>query len=99
MAVILEVKAGPFSGKRVAVMGGQTATVGRTNRASFAVPHDTFMSGLHFSVDCGATGCVLTDQKSSNGTFVNETRVTQTMLKSGDEVRSGQTIFVVRMVD
>lgn len=99
MAVILEVKAGPFALKRVAVMGGQTVTVGRTNRASFAVPHDTFMSGLHFSVECGANGCVLTDQKSSNGTFVNEIRVAQALLKSGDEIRSGQTIFFVRMVD
>jgi predicted component of type VI protein secretion system len=99
MAVILEVKAGAFAGKRVAVMAGQTVTVGRTNRANFAVPHDTFMSGLHFSVECGPKGCVLTDQKSSNGTFVNETRVTQTLLKSGDEIRSGQTVFVVRIVD
>ena len=99
MAVILEVKAGPFVGKRAAVMGGQTVTVGRTNRANFAVPHDTVMSGLHFSVECGARGCVLTDQKSSNGTFVNQTRVNQVLVKNGDEIRSGQTVFVVRMVD
>jgi hypothetical protein len=99
MAVILEVKAGAFSGKRAAVMGGQTVTVGRTTRANFAVPHDTFMSGLHFSLECGPKGCVLTDQKSSNGTFVNETRVTRAVLKNGDEVRSGQTVFVVRIVD
>lgn len=99
MAVILEVKAGPFAQKRAAVMNGQTVTVGRTTRANFAVHHDTFMSGLHFSVECGAKGCVLTDQKSSNGTFVNGTRVTQTLLKSGDEIRSGQTVFVVRIVD
>jgi pSer/pThr/pTyr-binding forkhead associated (FHA) protein len=99
MAVILEVKAGPFAGKRVAVMGGQTVSVGRTSRANFAIPHDTFMSGVHFAVEYGPGGCVLTDRKSSNGTFVNGTRVTQVPLNSGDEVRSGQTVFVVRMVD
>jgi pSer/pThr/pTyr-binding forkhead associated (FHA) protein len=99
MAVILEVKAGPFAGKRVAVVGGQTVTVGRTNRANFAIPHDTFMSGVHFALESGPNGCVLTDQKSSNGTFVNGARVTQVLLKAGDEVRSGETAFVVRIVD
>jgi pSer/pThr/pTyr-binding forkhead associated (FHA) protein len=99
VAVILEVKAGPLAGQRVAVMGGQTMTVGRTPRASFAVPHDTFMSGVHFAVEYGAKGCVLTDQKSSNGTFLNGTRVNQATLKAGDEVRSGQTVFSVRFVD
>lgn len=96
--MIFEVKSGPFAGKRVAVMGGQTVSVGRTTRANFVVPHDTFMSGLHFSVEFGPRGCLLTDQKSANGTFVNGTRVTQTMLNNGDEVRSGQTIFAVRIV-
>jgi len=99
MAVILEIKGGPFAGKRVAVMGGQTVSVGRTNRANFAIPHDTFMSGVHFAVEYGPRGCVLTDRKSSNGTFVNGTRVTQVPLNGGDEVRSGQTVFVVRVVD
>jgi predicted component of type VI protein secretion system len=98
LALILEVKAGPFAGKRVAVMGGQTITIGRApDRANFALPHDTFMSGLHFAVACGLNGCKLTD-KSRNGTFVNGARVTEAFLNSGDEVRSGQTVFAVRMV-
>ncbi len=99
MAVILEVKAGPFAGKRVAVMGGQTVTVGRTTRADFAIPHDTFMSGVHFAVAYGPKGCVLTDQKSSNGTLVNGVRADEIVLKNGDEVKSGGTVFVVRVVD
>ncbi len=98
MAVILEVKAGPFAGQRVAVMGGQTVTVGRTTRSNFAVPHDTFMSGVHFSVEDGTKGCILRDHKSSNGTFLNGARTTEALLQNGDEVRSGGTIFVVRMV-
>jgi pSer/pThr/pTyr-binding forkhead associated (FHA) protein len=99
MAVILEVKAGPFAGKRIAVVGGQSLTVGRTSQANFAIPHDTFMSGVHFAVEYGPKGCVLTDRKSSNGTFVNGARVTQVSLNSGDEVRSGKTVFAVRIVD
>jgi len=57
------------------------------------------MSGVHFAVEYGPSGCVLTDRKSANGTFVNGARVTQVPLNSGDEVRSGQTVFVVRIVD
>jgi len=99
VAVILEVKEGPFAGKRLAVVGGQISTVGRTKRANFDVPHDTFMSSVHFAVEYGPKGCVLTDQKSSNGTFVNGTRVNQATLIAGDEVRCGQTVFAVRFVD
>jgi pSer/pThr/pTyr-binding forkhead associated (FHA) protein len=99
MAVILEVKAGPFAGKRIAVVGGQSVTVGRTSQANFAIPHDTFMSGVHFAVEYGSKGCVLTDRKSSNGTFVNGARVTQVSLNNGDEVRSGKTVFAVRILD
>jgi pSer/pThr/pTyr-binding forkhead associated (FHA) protein len=98
MAVILEIKVGPFAGRRVAVVGGQTVTVGRTPRANFPIPHDTFMSGVHFAVEFGPKGCVLTDQ-SRNGTFVNGAKVTQVLLKAGDEVRSGRTEFVVRIVE
>lgn len=98
LGVILEIKAGPFAGKRIEVRQGETFTVGRTSKAKLAIPHDTFMSGLHFSVECAPKGVLLTDQKSSNGTFVNGGRVTQVFLTSGDEVRSGQTVFGVQMV-
>ena len=98
MAVILEIKAGPFAGKRVAVLGGQTILVGRApQKANFALPHDTFMSSLHFAVECGAQGCRITDRNSSNGTFLNGAKITEAALKEGDEIRAGQTTFVVRI--
>ncbi len=72
MGVLLEIKAGPFAGKKIAVVTGQTVTFGRAaGRAEFALPHDTFMSGVHFAVECGASGCRVQDRKSSNGTFLN----------------------------
>jgi len=98
LAVILEIKAGPFAGKRVAVLGGQTVLVGRApQKANFAVPHDTFMSGLHFAVECGLEGCKITDRNSANGTFLNGAKITAAPLKEGDEIRAGQTSFVVRI--
>jgi hypothetical protein len=99
MGVVLEITAGPMAGKKVAVATGQTVTFGRAaGRALFALPHDTFMSGVHFAVECGSRGCRVEDRKSSNGTFLNGARIQDAMLANGDEIKGGQTIFVVKMV-
>jgi hypothetical protein len=99
MGVMLEINAGPMAGKKVAVVTGQTVTFGRAEgRAQFALPHDTFMSGVHFAVECGPGGCRVQDRKSSNGTFLNGARIQDAMLANGDEIKSGQTIFAVKIV-
>lgn len=99
MAVILEVKAGPFAGKQIALASGQSVVIGRAAaNAQFPVPHDTFMSSAHFAVECGPKGCRVLDKKSSNGTFLNGARIQEAMLANGDEIKSGQTIFVVKVV-
>ncbi len=99
MAVVLEVKSGPLSGEKIVVRAGETVTFGRAaGRANFALPHDTFMSGVHFAVECGPQGAALHDKNSSNGTFLNGARVKDSPLAGGDEIRSGQTSFWVRVV-
>jgi len=99
LGLILEIKAGPFEGKKISLATGQTVTFGRSaTRSEFALPHDTFMSGLHFAVECGAQGCRVVDRKSSNGTFLNGAKIQDAMLANGDEIKGGQTIFTVKMV-
>jgi hypothetical protein len=99
MGVLLEINAGAMAGKKVAIVTGQTVTFGRAaGRAQFALPHDTFMSGVHFAVECGTSGCRVQDRKSSNGTFLNGARIQDAMLANGDEIKSGQTIFSVKIV-
>lgn len=99
MGILLEIKAGPFAGKKIPVATGQTITFGRAEgRAEFALPHDTFMSGVHFAVECGPQGCRVQDRKSSNGTFLNGARIKDAMLANGDEIKGGQTIFSVKIV-
>ena len=99
MGVLLEIKAGPFAGKKIAVVTGQTVSFGRAGgRAEFSLPHDTFMSGVHFAVECGASGCRVQDRKSSNGTFLNGAKIQDAMLANGDEIKGGQTIFAVKIV-
>lgn len=99
MGLILEINAGVMAGKKVGVATGQTVTFGRAaGRADFALLHDTFMSGVHFAVECRPGGCRVQDLKSSNGTFLNGARIQDAMLANGDEIKGGQTIFAVKIV-
>jgi hypothetical protein len=99
MGIILEVKSGPLAGQKVSLLTGHTLLVGRAaGRAQFAFPDDTFMSGVHFAVECAPQGYRVQDRKSSNGTFLNGARVHEAMLANGDEIKGGQTIFAVKIV-
>ncbi|MGC1416156.1 MAG: FHA domain-containing protein [Candidatus Acidiferrum sp.] len=99
MGAILEVKAGPMAGMIVGLKTGESVTIGRAlGRAQLAFSHDTFMSGVHFAVECGPQGCRVIDQKSSNGTFLNGARIKDAMLANGDEIKGGQTAFSVKIV-
>jgi FHA domain len=99
MGVLLEINAGPMAGKKIAIVTGQAVTFGRAaGRAEFPLPHDTFMSGVHFAVECGPGGCRVQDRKSSNGTFLNGAKIQDAMLANGDEIKGGQTIFAVKVV-
>ena len=96
MAVLLEVKLGPLSGRKIPLSAGQSVVIGRApDRAQFAVPHDNHMSGIHFAVECEPAGCRVIDKRSTNGTFLNGKRIDQALLSNGDEIRSGQTVFRV----
>src|SRR4029077_3030753 len=99
MAITLEIKSGPLAGQKIPVRMGQTFLIGRApDRAQFAIPHDTHMSGVHFAVECGPNGCRVIDKKSTNGTHLNGAKIQEAMLASGDEIKSGQTVFLVRIV-
>jgi hypothetical protein len=99
MGVILEIRNGPTAGQTIGLKTGESITIGRApGRAQFAIPQDTFMSGLHFAVECSPQGCRVQDRKSSNGTFLNGARIQDAMLANGDEIKSGQTVFAVKIV-
>lgn len=99
MGIALQVKSGPLAGQILTVRTGQSFVIGRTpGRAQFAVPHDNQMSGAHFAVECDEKGSRVVDKGSSNGTFLNGARAQEATLANGDEIKSGQTVFVVRIV-
>jgi hypothetical protein len=87
-----------MAGKRVPIKQGETLTVGRTDKANVAFPHDDRMSRLHFSIECSARGIRVVDRGSANGTVLNGLKVTDTLVANGDEIRAGNTEFVVRVI-
>ena len=56
--------------------------------------HDTEDSRRHAELRTREGGCTLVDVGSANGTFVNNEKVTEAVLQSGDQIAVGQSILV-----
>ena len=97
MLVILEATTGPVAGRKIEVRAGSTLRVGRTPKSDYAIAEDSYLSGQHFSVECDGMLCRIRDLGSSNGTFVNGDRVTETIIKEGDSLVAGVTTFAVHI--
>lgn len=97
MVVILEAVSGPVLGRRIEVRGGSIVRIGRTGRSDYAIAEDGYLSGSHFSVECDGTQCRIRDLGSSNGTFVNGSRVTEQVVREGDSVVAGGSTFLVHV--
>jgi hypothetical protein len=97
MVVILEAVSGPVLGRRIEVRGGSIVRLGRTGKSDYPIPEDGYLSGLHFSVECDGTQCRIRDLGSSNGTFVNGSRVTEQVVQEGDSVVAGGSTFCIHV--
>ena len=97
MRAILEVLEGPLMGRRIEVYPGHSISFGRNVRADIAVPGDGYMSGRHFAVENTGEGCYVLDLGSSNGTFVNGTRVDRAPASPQDLIAAGSSKFKLHM--
>jgi hypothetical protein len=97
MRLVIEIRGGSESGGEIVIEQGVPARIGRKSPAEFVFPHDPLMSRLHFSIECGADTGRIQDLNSSNGTWVNGRRVSDAVLKEGDEIRAGEMTFVVHI--
>jgi len=68
---------------------GAIKTVGRAPRADFVVDA-ALVSRLHCRLEASDEGIDVIDLKSTNGTYVNDTRVERARLSSGDRLRVGR---------
>lgn len=97
MRCVLEFRSGPSPTPKMWLIAGQSATVGRTAEADLTVAGDRQMSGVHFRLECRASGCHIRDLNSTNGTQVNGQRIREAMLRDGDTITAGQTQFAVHI--
>lgn len=80
------------------ILPGSIKTVGRATGADFIVDA-ALVSRLHCRLTAGATALEVVDLESTNGTFVNGERTTQTMLKDGDRLGVGRVDLIVERAD
>jgi hypothetical protein len=97
MQVILEAVAGPVTGRRIEVKPGTILRIGRTARADYALAEDDYLSGLHFAVEFDGAQCRVRDLGSSNGTFINGSRVLDQVVHQGDSLTAGGSTFAIHI--
>ncbi|HET7294988.1 MAG TPA: FHA domain-containing protein [Vicinamibacteria bacterium] len=92
----LVVRGGPQSGQYYALTETSITCVGRA-KANDVVLDDVSISAQHCRVRFEDGRFVLHDLKSTNGTFVNEQRVSRHALEPGDVVKLGETQLLFKM--
>lgn len=93
--MILEIVAGPETGRRIKLKEGETVSFGRTDNAMKIFAEDPAMSALHFAVTLSAGALKMQNFSQTNGTLVNGTRIESVVLQPGDKLAAGSTLFTV----
>ncbi|WP_051273140.1 FhaA domain-containing protein [Desulfotruncus alcoholivorax] len=91
----LEVLEGPFSGRRYPVTGN-LAVIGRRESCDIFLP-DESVSRRHALISRIGRRFYIKDQASTNGTYVNGSRVEQKELRPGDIIKMGRIILRFRV--
>ena len=94
MRVILDVLHGPRKGRKFTFYSHDTFIVGRSRFVHCPIPEDSALSRDHFLIEINPPRCELRDLGSTNGTFVNQRKVTRARLGSGDQIVAGQSVFL-----
>lgn len=89
------VGAGPYQGEEFPL--DDEVTVGRAPGCGVVLTDDTFVSQVHARVFLRNRDVLVEDLGSTNGTFVNGSRITApTRLRRGDTVQFGETVAQVQ---
>lgn len=96
--LVLTAIAGPLLGQTRRLDGHATLIVGRgPTGVQWALAGDSGISGTHFLVEYNPPRARVVDLRSKNGTWLNGVKVSESPLKTGDEIRAGQTLLKVEM--
>jgi len=88
----IRIKTGPNRGKCFEI-GDVPLSIGREENQTIRIL-DQGVSRAHAEIFRIGEMCFIRDLNSTNGTYVNDVRVTEESLKSGDELMIGTTILV-----
>ena len=94
MQVRLVVVDGPETGRSFTFRGADSFLVGRSPKAHLVLDPkaDRYVSRAHCLIDIRPPNLIVNDLGSTNGTFVNGTRIERAMVGNGDEIRVGRTL-------
>jgi pSer/pThr/pTyr-binding forkhead associated (FHA) protein len=96
MKVILKAVSGPAVGRRIEIPAGAIIRIGRTGNSDYSISEDGYMSSVHFAIGCDGQHCLVRDMGSSNGTFVNGSRIEETSISAEDRIMAGGSTFTVQ---
>jgi pSer/pThr/pTyr-binding forkhead associated (FHA) protein len=74
--------------KEYPIAVGQTCTIGRKHSNDIVIDHPT-VSGSHAQVESLSTAYILRDLGSTNGTYINNEKITLHHLRHNDEILIG----------
>ncbi len=92
---ILKVLWGKAASQKIAILPGQSVTVGRGEDANLSLSHDRNLSLVHFVVDFTGTMIRVQDAGSHGGTIVDGRPFVSGVVESGAVIMAGETIFRV----
>jgi len=99
MICVLNVIQGPAIGKRIWLKENQCIEVGRASLSDFPIASDAHLSRRHLLLDSTGGAFRVRDMGSSNGTFLNDQRVSVSELKTGDTLRAGLSTFRISFLE
>src|SRR5262249_42910351 len=92
---MLQILAGPESGRRIYLKNDQVARFGRTAWSDFAFPYDPDLADVHFSIETTDDAVKLTDLSQGVGVQVDGQKMAECRLRSGQKIQAGSLTFVL----
>ena len=85
---------GPQTGVDIALKGG-VMSIGRDPQCDIFL-NDMTVSRKHATIEVGGKGCVIRDENSFNGTWINDRMEEACLLKPGDVIQIGVFCLIYR---
>ena len=97
VAWVVYMSAGPKYLKHVKLKQGVTR-IGKNPTSDVVIDADPLVSGDHAIIVMSPDGFVISDNNSSNGTFVNDLKITKQDLMDNDLILMGKTVLKFKSV-